>query len=558
MPPPKRSARFQALLVAHTEQLRRQAGLPATPQPQSEPADAALGADASTGKVVRLGGQERLQGTYILGASGTGKTTLVENLIVDDIERGYGVCVLDPHGDLSGRVLRRMPAHREADVVFLNPLDVAYPFALDIFHCPNREHQLVLERTIDQAVGVFQKLWGVEGSKGSSWGPALEDLLYMSTITLVEVPGATIIELRRLLTDADFRAQLLSHVTNDEVLAFWQQEYDPLRAFDEREYRSRLLNKVRPFITRPTLRNIMGQSQPKKRLSFREFMDSGKVVIVPLNTALLGAGVATLLGSVMVGEILTAALSRQDIPEAARRPFHLFADEFQHFATIDFSQLIAQARKYRVPVHLAHQYLDQLDEQMQAAVLTIGNFVAYRVSSRDAAVIAGQYQNAPGPADTRLEMVTASVDGYELPVKTYDSADDQYGTALYQRVPGPARPYSDVVGERTNELANLPPYTARVKIREGEQLNEYLLKAFNVPAVDFDDEAAAQRFARIVQATRDTYCRPRAEVVAEIRARTRRAPSDQSRPRVVNSEASPATAPAPPHRGITRREPLED
>jgi Type IV secretion-system coupling protein DNA-binding domain len=347
-----------------------------------------LGTDVDTGAEVRLGIAERRQGLYIIGKTGTGKTTLLEHLIVQDICAGLGVCVLDPHGDLIDAVLARVPAEREQDVILLDLADSQYPFGLNLFECKDTSDRNLVSRVATQAVEVFEKLWG-----GTSWGPQLAQVLRNCAYTLIENQGYSLADLRRLLLNAEFRAGLVAKVTNPQVAEFWELEYNPMRAQDQQQIVRSTLNKVDEFLT-PTVYPIVGYG--RTTMDFREAMDEGAVVLVRLGLGEVGAAPVSLIGSMIVGQIFNAALSRQNIPPSERRQFSLYADEYHRFATPAFAELLAEARKYAVATTLAHQFRGQLtDEANRGATLNAANLIAFGVHGEDAEELAKQFDRTP-------------------------------------------------------------------------------------------------------------------------------------------------------------------
>lgn len=348
-----------------------------------------LGLNATTGQPVTLGAEERQQGLYIPGNTGTGKTTLLLNLIVDDMEAGHSLCVLDPHGDLLEDVLARVPAKREQDVILLDVADSDYPFGLNLYECPDPKDQATAARIADQSVEVFKKIWG-----DTSWGPRLQDLLGNLAFTLLENPGCTMSEIPLLLTEERVRDRLVANVKNPVVRQFWENDY-PKVAREQRELYESTLNKVRAFLRNPVLYHIVGQT--KTSVDFGDVMALGKIVLGKLALGRVGDGVVSLLGSILVGKLLNAALSRQDIPPQMRHQFHLYADEYHRFAIRDFAVLLAEARKFNVSTTICHQFLDQLDRENRGAVLAVPNMVVFGVSGPVAEVLAKGFDATPPP-----------------------------------------------------------------------------------------------------------------------------------------------------------------
>jgi hypothetical protein len=356
-----------------------------------------LGRDIATNQQVTLSQKDRRTGMYIIGANGTGKSTLLEHLIGQDIEQGVGLCLLDPHGDLINAVLNRIPQQRidAGDVILLNPLDTSHPFGLNLFECPDIDNMEYFQHAVNQVMQVFKKLWG-PGSENSSWGPQLEDLLLNITITLVENQGYTLAHIPRLLRNEAFRKQLVSTLRNQQVKDFWEYEYNPLTLKDQREISSSTLNKVRSFTTNPLICNIVGQSHTT--VSFRKIMDEGKILLVQLPGRL--EELTTLIGSMIIGQLLTAALSRIDLAKDDRRYFNLYADEYQRFATANFAILLTESRKFGIATTIAHQarYQPGMNDANRAVIGQVGSIVVYRVSSEDAYELSASFDCKPPPA----------------------------------------------------------------------------------------------------------------------------------------------------------------
>ncbi len=326
---------------------------------------------------------------YVIGKTGTGKSTLLANMIISDIREGRGVALIDPHGDLAERVLDFVPKERIEDVIYFNPGDLEYPIAFNpLEKASPYSHHLVTSGLIS----VFKKLWP------DFWGPRLEHILRHSIFTLLEYPGATLLDLPRLLTDKDFRSGVIRLVTNEQVRSFWFNEFERYSAWMRSEAVSPILNKVGQFLTSLPLRNIVGQKE--NTFNLRDVMDSGKILIVNLAKGQIGEDNCALLGAMLVTKIQLAALGRADVPEEKRKSFYLYVDEVHNFFTLSFAGILSEARKYGLSLVLAHQYLDQLDEKMRAAILgNIGTLISFRVGAEDAKYLAREFYPVFNEAD---------------------------------------------------------------------------------------------------------------------------------------------------------------
>jgi hypothetical protein len=346
----------------------------------ASPQELRLGARI-TDDFVMLDPEERRRHLYIVGQTGTGKSTLLLNLIAQDLAAGEGLALLDPHGDLAEAVLMHIPRDRTNDLVYLNPADADRPIGFNPLSGVPEDLKPIVA---DGVVSAFRHVWP------ESWGPRLDYILTNAVRALLDVPGATLLMLPRLLIDEPFRMRLIEwHVRDPMVRSFWLNEYagygDHLRA----EAISPIQNKIGKALIEPRLRNML--AQPKSTITLRRLMDEGAIIVCNLSKGRLGEGVSHLLGALLTTTIAQAALSRADVPAADRRVFHLYADEFQSFATESFALILSEARKYGLTLTVAHQYLDQVPEQLRAAVFgNVGSMIACRTGAQDASILAEQ------------------------------------------------------------------------------------------------------------------------------------------------------------------------
>ncbi len=308
------------------------------------------------GKQFLLLPEDRRRHSALVGKSGTGKTTLLRNMIAWDIHAGSGVTVLDPHGDLVNEILDSIPKHRTNDVVYFDPRDPEYALGLNILEPPvDPRHQPLI---VSYLISIFKNIWG-----DVSWGPRLEDILRNAAFALIEYPQPlSLIAIPKLLTSVEYRRRVLRHVTNPAVRHFFTIYEDHWDKRFREEAISPVLNKVNAFITNPLLRAILGQT--RSSVDFRWLMDNGKILLCDLSKGGLGSDVSCLLGSLIVTKMALAALSRQNIPEADRRPHFLYIDEVQNFTYgVDLPTILAESRKYRLTLILATQTLEQLPKE---------------------------------------------------------------------------------------------------------------------------------------------------------------------------------------------------
>ena len=325
--------------------------------------------------------EERRRHLYVIGQTGTGKSTLLLNLIRQDLVAGQGLALLDPHGDLAEALLAHVPRSRTNDLVYVNPADLERPIGLNPLSCVSDDLKPIVA---DGVVSAFRHVWP------ESWGPRLDYILTNAVRALLDVPGATLLMLPRLLIDDVFRAQLVGqHVCDPVVRSFWVNEYEGYTAGFRAEAIAPIQNKIGKALMVPSLRNML--AQPKSTITFRRLMDEGAIVICNLAKGSLGESTAHLLGALITTSLAQAALSRADTPATERRVFHLYADEFQSFATESFGLILSEARKYALTLTIGHQYLDQLPFTLRTAVFgNAGSIVACRTGAADASLVAQQ------------------------------------------------------------------------------------------------------------------------------------------------------------------------
>ena len=316
---------------------------------------------------------------YVIGKTGTGKSTLLYNLMRADLDDGRGFALLDPHGDLAVAIADATPAWRISHgVIYLDPADLAHPVGFNPLNNIAADQRPLVAAHI---VAAFQHIWG------SSWGPRLEYILTNSLRLLLDAPGTTLLGLPRLLADARYRTSLLAHARDPVVRAFWQEEFAQYNERYAMEAIAPIQNKVGTLLSPPAIRNMLGQV--KSTIDIRRIMDDRQVLIVNLAKGKLGEAPAHLLGAFLATAFAQAAEARADQAESERTDFTLYADEFQNFATDSFATILSEARKYRLALVLAHQFLGQLTPLLRQAVIgNAGSMLAFRIGAEDAPLIA--------------------------------------------------------------------------------------------------------------------------------------------------------------------------
>lgn len=327
---------------------------------------------------------DRRHHLYVVGKSGTGKTTLLRNLILQDIAAGHGVGVVDPHGDLASDVLDHVPRNRIEDVAYFNPADLENPVGLNLLgQTPADSRHLVASGI----VGVFKSTWP------DFWGPRTEYILYATVAALLDCENVSLLGVPRMFSDKRFREWVVRQIKDPMVRSFWVNEFGVLNRTMQNEMVAPIQNKVGQLLMSPHLRNILGQI--RSRMDARFMMDKGRIFIADVSKGKLGADKANLLGALLVKQFELAAMSRADIPESKRRDFHLYVDEFQSFATDSFVSILSEARKYRLCLTLSHQYTSQVRPEIRDAVFgNVGSLVAFRVGQHDAELLEREFGGA--------------------------------------------------------------------------------------------------------------------------------------------------------------------
>jgi type IV secretory pathway VirB4 component len=325
--------------------------------------------------------EDRRKHVYIIGKTGVGKSTLIANMAIDDIRKDRGVGIVDPHGDLSEAILDYIPKRRLNDVVYLEPFDTERPFSLNVLEIKNKQQKDLVASGI---VSIFYKLYK------DSWGPRLEYILRNVILTLLEAPGATLVDILSLLANAEYRKKVVSQLQDPVLKDFWEKEYAKMPDRLKAEAISPIQNKVGQFVTSKMIRNIIGKT--KSSIDLENIMNEGKILILNLSQGKLGEDNTALLGAMLITQLQLAAMNRSFIKEHDRKDFFLYVDEFQNFATHSFIKILSEARKYRLSLTLANQYIEQLDEEIQRAIFgNVGTLMSFVVGSRDAYVLSKEF-----------------------------------------------------------------------------------------------------------------------------------------------------------------------
>lgn len=355
---------------------------------------------------IHIGIEDRRRHVYIIGKTGTGKSEFLLDMITQDISAGFGVCVIDPHGDLIDNVMKFIPAERAEDVIYFDPSDYDRPMGVNFFEAQNEQQKHLISTSI---INLMYKLY--DPQRTGIIGPRFEHAVRNAMLSVMYEEGSTFIEVMRILQDPKYVNELLPKIDDPIVRRYWTDQIAQTSDFHKSEVLDYIVSKFGRFVTNKAMRNIIGQS--KSSFDFRDVMDTGKILLINLSKGRLGEENSNFLGLVLIPKILIAAMSRQDIPEDKRRDFYLYVDEFQNFATPDFATILSEARKYRLNLTVANQFIGQMDEEVKNAVFgNVGTLACFRVGVTDASYMAHEFQPVFGESDL------INIDRFHAYVKT--------------------------------------------------------------------------------------------------------------------------------------------
>lgn len=337
--------------------------------------------------------KDRRQHVYILGKSGTGKSVLMFNMIIQNIQNGEGVCVVDPHGELVEGVLSAIPPHRMKDVVYFNPADTDYHIGFNVLELIDPQYKHLVASGL---MGIFTKIWA------NAWSARMEYILNNCILALLDTPGTTLLGIPRLLVDKDYRQKIIANLKDPVIKAFWVHEYEAWQDKFRNEAIAPIQNKVGQFLSTSIIRNVVGQS--KSTINIFDIMNDSKIFLVNVSKGRIGEDNSGLLGGMIITKIQLAAMERVRIPEDHRKDFYLYVDEFQNFVTDAFAGILSEARKYRLNLTVAHQYTAQLISDKSSAVRdavfgNVGTMIVFRVGSDDADFLEKEFDPEFTPSD---------------------------------------------------------------------------------------------------------------------------------------------------------------
>lgn len=399
--------------------------------------------------------KDRRQHMYVIGKTGTGKTTLLKNLVLQDIKAGRGLGIIDPHGEFVEEVISQIPPERTNDVIYFNPVDAEFPMGFNVLEVPDPKYKHLV---VSDLLGIFTKIWA------NVWSARMEYILQNCIMALLDTPGTTLLGIPRLLVDKDYRQKIVTNVKDPVVRSFWVHEFETWRDQFRNEAIVPIQNKVNQFLNTSFIRNIVGQ--PKSTLNVPEIMNTGKILLVNVSKGRIGEDNSQLLGAMIITKVQLAAMERVRIPEDEREDFYLYVDEFQNFATDSFASILSEARKYRLNLIIAHQYVGQLvtdtTTKVRDAVFgNAGTMIVFRVGAGDAEFLETEFSPEFMPMD----------------------------------------------------LINLPNYAIYLKLMV-DGVTSRPFSAATLPSLKFETDPDIRE--KIIKVSRERYARPRAEVEDKI------------------------------------------
>ncbi|MCX6788535.1 MAG: type IV secretion system DNA-binding domain-containing protein [Candidatus Jorgensenbacteria bacterium] len=399
--------------------------------------------------------KDRRQHMYVIGQTGTGKSNMIHNMVIQDIANGEGVCLVDPHGENVEALLEKIPENRMDDVIYFNPADSEYNIGFNVLEIPDPKYKHLVASGL---MGIFTKIWS------GVWSARMEYIMNNAILALLDTPGTTLLGITRILVDSEYRAMILANVKDPVVKAFWINEYEKWKDQFRNEAIAPIQNKVGQFLSTALIRNIVGQE--KSTINIPDIMNNGKIFLVNVSKGRIGEDNSALLGAMLITKIQLAAMERVRIPEEERVDFYLYVDEFQNFATDSFANILSEARKYYLNLILAHQYIGQLTTDTSTLVRdavfgNVGTMVTFRVGATDAEFLEKEF--AP-----------------------------EFGV---------------------QDMVNLPNYHIYLKLL----VNGLRSRAFSAKTIEpLKMKSSKERIQRVIDNSRRRYARPRIEVERDI------------------------------------------
>jgi len=373
---------------------------------------------------------DRTRHTYVIGKTGMGKSTLLENMAVQDIQRGEGLCFIDPHGGTAEKLLSYVPEERARDVLYFAPFDMQYPVSFNVLENVDADKRHLV---VAGLMSTFEKIWV------DAWSARMAYILQNTLAALLEFPGATLLGVNRMYIDKEYRKNVIAKITDPAVRSFWVDEYSKYTDRYAQEATPAIQNKIGQFASNALVRNVIGQEE--SAFNIRDLMDRRKIFIVNLSKGRVGEGNANLLGSMLITKIYLAAMSRADMASTRMLPdFFLFVDEFQNFANKSFADILSEARKYKLCLTIAHQYIEQMEEEVAAAVFgNVGTMITFRVGAYDAEVLEKEF----APIFTAEDLVNLGLRQIYLKLMIDGVSSHPFSAVTMSPIPEPTVSYRD-------------------------------------------------------------------------------------------------------------------
>lgn len=393
---------------------------------------------------------DRRRHMYVIGKTGVGKSTLLENMVVADIMAGKGVAVIDPHGEFAENVLSYVPESRLDDVIYFNPADMQFPLAFNPLEQVDTQYRHLVASGI---MGVFKKIWI------DLWSARMEYILNNTLLALLEYPGSTLLGIMRMLAEKEYRNKIVSNLQDPVVKSYWTNEFAKYTERLSTEAVAAIQNKVGQFVSNPLIRNIIGQVH--STIDLRKIMDEQKIFIVNLSKGKVGEDNSALLGAMIITKMQLAAMSRVDTAMEERKDFYVYVDEFQNFATESFANILSEARKYRLNLIMAHQYIEQLHEKVKAAIFgNVGTLVCFRVGAEDAEFLEKEFM----PEFVANDLVNLAKHTIYVKLMIDGIASKPFSAVTLPPYPHPLESYKDVIVENTRNHYGTPRKVVEEKI----------------------------------------------------------------------------------------------
>ncbi len=415
--------------------------------------------------------EDRRKHVYIIGKTGMGKSTVLENMTIQDIRAGRGVAVVDPHGEYAERMLDFVPSSRVNDVIYFNPADTEYPVAFNVMEQVSEDQRHLISSGL---LGVFKKIFGPE-----VWSARMEYLLANSILALLEIPGSTLLGINRMLGEKDFRKRVVAQLSDPVIRGFWENEFAKYPEQYMREAVGAIQNKIGQFSSNPLIRNVVGQVA--SAVDMRAIMDEQKIFIINLAKGKIGEENSRLLGAMMVTKLYLTAMGRVDVPERERKDFYLYVDEFQNFATESFANILSEARKYRLNLTVAHQYVFQMEEMVQHAIFgNVGTMIVFRVGAEDGELLEKEFM----PEFTIQDLVNLGFKNIYVKLMIDGITSRPFSAETLAPFPPPAESSREAIISVSRERYGMPRPVVEEKIRR-----------FTLGSAAGSGEAAADGFA---------------------------------------------------------------